>query len=37
MDFGLRPEMMEGVRRAVARRGNSLAGPFPLLQSGRLG
>ncbi|SDU40612.1 diguanylate cyclase [Geopseudomonas guangdongensis] len=37
MDFGLRPEMMEGVRRAVARRGNSLAGPLPLLQSGRLG
>lgn len=37
MDYALRPEMMEGVRRALASRGTVFTGPFPLVQNGRLG
>lgn len=37
MDYALRPEMMEGVRRAIEQRGTVFVGPFSLVQTGRLG
>lgn len=37
LNFALRPEMLEGIQRAIERRGSALSAPLPLLQNGQPG